>query len=106
MATAEQTVLALRGASGGYDDNTVLHGVDLEVIAGSWTTIIGANGAGKSTLLKLIAGIIPCRTGQALFEGRDITSLFAPERLRSGIGLVPQGRCNFPLLPVSLDWAA
>ena len=101
MAAAEKTVLALRGASGGYDDNTVLHGVDLEVTPGSWTTIIGANGAGKSTLLKLIAGIVGCRSGQVLFDGQDITPLSAPERLRSGIGLVPQGRCNFPLLSVA-----
>jgi branched-chain amino acid transport system ATP-binding protein len=101
LAAAEKTVLALRGASGGYDDNTVLHGVDLEVATGSWTTIIGANGAGKSTLLKLIAGIVGCRTGQVLFEGQDITRLSAPERLRGGIGLVPQGRCNFPLLSVA-----
>lgn len=98
---ADSTALELRELTGGYADNTVLHGVDLTVRAGSWTTIIGANGAGKSTLLKLIAGVIGCRSGRVVFEGKDITHLAAPERLRRGIGLVPQGRCNFPLLSVA-----
>ena len=97
---AERAALELHAATGGYQDNTVLHGVDLRIEAGTWTTIIGANGAGKSTLLKLIAGIVPCRTGRVVFEGADVTRLGAPERLRAGIGLVPQGRCNFPLLSV------
>jgi branched-chain amino acid transport system ATP-binding protein len=97
---ADTALLELRAASGGYGDNTVLHGVDLAIAPGTWTTIIGANGAGKSTLLKLIAGVVGCRAGQLLLEGRDITTLGAIERLRAGIGLVPQGRCNFPLLPV------
>ena len=98
---AETLALDVRGAVGGYADNTVLHGVDLRLPAGSWTTIIGANGAGKSTLLKLVAGIVACRSGSVAFDGRDVTALSAIARLRAGIGLVPQGRCNFPLLSVA-----
>jgi branched-chain amino acid transport system ATP-binding protein len=98
---AEPNVLELLDATGGYGDNTVLHGVDLVVPPGSWTTVIGANGAGKSTLLKLVAGIVRCRSGAVRYEGNDVTSLSAIERLRAGIALVPQGRCNFPLLSVA-----
>ena len=94
-------VLRLESIVAGYGDNSVLHGVDLATPAASWTTIIGANGAGKSTLLKTIAGIVACREGRVLFEGRDITALSPIERLRAGVGLVPQGRCNFPLLSVA-----
>ena len=68
-------VLVIRHAIAGYDETTVLHGVDLAIPAATWTTIIGANGAGKSTLLKTIAGILPCREGRILFDGRDITGL-------------------------------
>jgi branched-chain amino acid transport system ATP-binding protein len=93
--------LSLDGVVAGYDETTVLHGVDLAIPAGSWTTIIGANGAGKSTLLKAIAGIVRCREGRILLEGRDVTGLASIDRLRAGIGLVPQGRCNFPLLSVA-----
>ena len=94
-------VLLVENVVAGYAETTVLHGVDLTIPAASWTTIIGANGAGKSTLLKVIAGIVPCREGRIDFEGRDITRLSSIERLRAGIGLVPQGRCNFPLLSVA-----
>ncbi len=93
--------LRIEGATGGYGDLTVLHGIDVAIPKGSWTTIIGANGAGKSTLLKLTAGLIPCRTGSILFEGRDLTRQSALARLKLGIGFVPQGRCNFPMLSVA-----
>lgn len=95
-----EPVIRIEGASAGYGDLTILHGVDLAVPAGSWTTIIGANGAGKSTLLKLTAGLIPCRGGAIAFEGRDVTADGALARLKRGIGFVPQGRCNFPMLSV------
>jgi branched-chain amino acid transport system ATP-binding protein len=98
---AERTILEVASAVGGYGDMTILHGVDLAIARGSWTTIIGANGAGKSTLLKLIAGIVPCREGRVVYDGRDVSRVSAIERLRGGIGLVPQGRCNFPLLSVA-----
>jgi len=96
-----EPVLRIDQAVGGYGDLTILHGVDMAVPAASWTTIIGANGAGKSTLLKLVAGIVRCRTGTVRFEGRDVTALDSLARLKIGIGLVPQGRCNFPLLSVA-----
>lgn len=93
--------LRIENVVAGYDETTVLHGVELHVPGGTWTTIIGANGAGKSTLLKAVAGIVACREGLVLFEGRDVAHLSPIERLRAGIGLVPQGRCNFPLLSVA-----
>jgi branched-chain amino acid transport system ATP-binding protein len=97
----ERFLLEVQEAVAGYGGNTVLHRIDLAVPAGSWTTIIGANGAGKSTLLKLIAGVVACRSGKIVFDGGDVTARTAVERLRGGIGLVPQGRCNFPLLSVA-----
>lgn len=96
-----EPVIRVEAARAGYGDLTILHGVDLDVAAGAWTTIIGANGAGKSTLLKLIAGRIPCRSGRVVFEGRDVTGDDALARLGRGIGFVPQGRCNFPMLSVA-----
>ena len=95
-----EPVIRIDAATGGYGDLTILHGIDIAIPTNSWTTVIGSNGAGKSTLLKLIAGLIPCRTGSVTFEGKDITPLGALGRLKSGIGLVPQGRCNFPMLSV------
>lgn len=37
----------------------VLHGIDLAIETGRWTSIVGPNGAGKSTLLKALAGLLP-----------------------------------------------
>jgi len=96
-----ETAITLRGVVGGYGDLLVLRGVDLALPAQRLTTIIGANGAGKSTLLKLIAGILPCRAGSIEALGRDVTRLGAIARLAAGVALVPQGRCNFPLLSVA-----
>jgi branched-chain amino acid transport system ATP-binding protein len=95
-----EPVLTIEGAVGGYGDLTILNGIDLAIVDGTWTTIIGANGAGKSTLLKLIAGIVACRSGRVAYRGRDISAEDAITRLLGGIGLVPQGRCNFPALSV------
>jgi branched-chain amino acid transport system ATP-binding protein len=96
-----EAALSIERAKGGYGDMTILHGVNLAVPMGSWTTIIGANGAGKSTLLKLVAGIVACRAGRVLHGGNDVTGASPIARLRGGIGFVPQGRCNFPALSVA-----
>lgn len=93
-------MIRIAGAVGGYGELTILHGIDADVPRAAWTTIIGANGAGKSTLLKLTAGLIACGGGSIVFEGTDITHEGALARLKRGIGFVPQGRCNFPMLSV------
>jgi iron complex transport system ATP-binding protein len=66
----------------------VLHGVDLDVPAGSWHAVLGPNGAGKSTLLRAIAGILP-RTGEIRVGGRDVAGLGAKERATM-LAYVPQ----------------
>ncbi len=46
----------------------VLHGIDISLVAGRWTTIVGPNGAGKSTLLKAMAGLLPVSGCIFLFD--------------------------------------
>jgi iron complex transport system ATP-binding protein len=57
----------------------VLHGVDLEIRAGYWTSIVGPNGAGKSTLLKVLAGLLEFQ-GEVLFFDAPSNNLKAKER--------------------------
>ena len=57
----------------------VLHGIDLVVPAGRWTSIVGPNGAGKSTLLKVLAGLLP-HTGAVCLQGRALGGLTGRER--------------------------
>ncbi len=98
-------ILEVRGAHGGYGDLTILHGIDLALPPACWATIIGANGAGKSTLLRLVAGTVECRQGGVRYDGADVTRVAPIDRLKAGIGFVPQGRCNFPLLSVAENLA-
>jgi putative ABC transport system ATP-binding protein len=52
---------------------TALHGIDLNVPAGQFLTVIGSNGAGKSTALNVIAGLIAPTSGRVLIDGIDVT---------------------------------
>ena len=66
---------------GGVD---VLHGIDLDLPQGRWTSIVGPNGAGKSTLLKVLAGLLPRGQveGEVALLGRPLMQVPARERAR------------------------
>lgn len=75
-------------------------GVSIEVPNGGLVALLGANGAGKSTVLKSISGLLkPERgavtRGDVLFDGQDILSMDAPERVRAGIVHCLEGRRVF-----------
>jgi ABC-type branched-subunit amino acid transport system ATPase component len=94
-------LLALEGVVAGYDEVDVLRGVSVVVRAGEIVSIIGANGAGKSTLLRTVFGMVHPRAGHIRFDGKEIGGRPPVEVLKSGIGYVPQGRCNFPAMSVA-----
>jgi iron complex transport system ATP-binding protein len=58
----------------------VLHGLDISIAAGQWTSIVGPNGAGKSTVLKALAGLLPS-AGYVALLGQPLHSL--PARTRA-----------------------
>ncbi|GAA2051638.1 ABC transporter ATP-binding protein [Catenulispora yoronensis] len=93
-------MLSLGSLTAGYDGGTVLHGIDLEIPAGSIHAVVGHNGAGKTTLIQTVAGLVPVSGGRVSVGGVDVTRLAAHRRARAGIGLVPQGRRVFPGLTV------
>lgn len=97
---ADIPALQMSDIHAGYGELEILRGLDLSLTQSTITAIIGANGAGKSTLLKTLFGMVPARSGKIALGGKDITSLSSADRLRLGIVLVPQGRCNFPLMSV------
>jgi branched-chain amino acid transport system ATP-binding protein len=77
-----------------------LQGVALQIRAGEAVALVGANGAGKSTLLKAISGLVPARTGEIWLGGQRIDTVEAPDRVRLGMALVPEGRRLFSRLTV------
>lgn len=75
-------------------------GISLDVGAGEFVAILGPNGAGKSTLLKAIAGVHAQRSGTIAMDGISIDGLGTAERIRRGLGAIPEGRQLFPDMTV------
>lgn len=84
----------------GYGEINVLWDVDLHVEPGEVVALVGSNGAGKTTLLMTLAGLLKARQGSIVFLEEDITALSAPERVKRGLALVPEGRQLFQGLTV------
>jgi urea transport system ATP-binding protein len=91
-------MLTMRDIHVGYGRTTVVHGVTVEVPAAGVAAVMGHNGAGKTTLLRAAVGLLHPRAGTILLEGKDITGLRPHERVRRGLGYVPQGQQCFPQL--------
>jgi urea transport system ATP-binding protein len=83
-----------------YGESHTLWDVDLKVLTGSCTCLMGRNGVGKTTLLKSIMGILPTASSSIIFDDYDLTKKPAEIRACRGIGYVPQGREIFTQLSV------
>jgi len=83
-----------------YGGSHILRDLTFEAPAGKVTALLGRNGVGKSTLLRTLMGLVPAKSGQVVFQGKNITAVKPYERVRAGIGYVPQGREIFPRLTV------
>ena len=83
-----------------YGGSHILRNVAFEAALGEVTVILGRNGVGKTTLLKSLMGVVPVKTGTIKLDGRDITRDTPYDRVRKGIGYVPQGREIFGRLTV------
>ena len=93
-------MLQLLGINQYYGGSHILRSVGFEARVGEVTVVLGRNGVGKTTLLKSLMGVVPVKTGTVLLDGADITHATPYERVRRGIGYVPQGREIFARLTV------
>jgi branched-chain amino acid transport system ATP-binding protein len=75
-----------------YGRNHAVKGINLSVAPNELVTVLGSNGAGKTSLLRAIQGLCPAAAGSIRFNGKDITRLSPPERIRQHLVLVPEGR--------------
>ena len=92
--------LSVEGLSLGYGDHAVIHGIDLSVLPGKITGILGANACGKSTLLKSMSRLLKPTGGSVLLDGKEVHSMPAKELART-LGLLPQT----PIAPVGITVA-
>jgi urea transport system ATP-binding protein len=83
-----------------YGGSHILRDLNFEIPAGKVTALLGRNGVGKSTLLRTLMGLVSAKTGQIEFERKNLTNAKPFERVRAGIGYVPQGREIFGRLTV------
>jgi branched-chain amino acid transport system ATP-binding protein len=84
-------LLELTGVEARYGAVKALHGISIQVEAGSIVALLGANGAGKTTTLRAISGTVQ-RSGEVIFDGRRLKGSSPEDVARLGISHVPEGR--------------
>lgn len=96
----EDVLLEVRDLQAGYGEITVLWGIDMQVLTGQITALIGSNGAGKSTMMRTLSGLITPNAGMILWEGHEIQASTPAQILNLGIAHVPEGRRLFSAMSV------
>ena len=96
----DDNFLDIRDLDAGYGRSQVLFGVNLSVPWRGGVAILGRNGAGKTTLMKAIVGELPVLGGSVSLDSRSIGDLPTEQRIRLGMGYVPQEHSVFSRLSV------
>ena len=102
---ADPLMLKVDGLNQFYGGSHILRKLAFEAKLGEVTVVLGRNGVGKTTLLKSLMGVVAVKTGSILLAGTDISKATPYERVRRGIGYVPQGREIFSRLTVEENLA-
>ena len=74
-AVPKDNSVTLNDVKFGYHDKEILHGVTMELKAGTVNAIVGPSGSGKSTIAKLIASLWDVNSGSIKIGGVDIKQL-------------------------------
>lgn len=93
-------MLKLENYSVSYGESCVIRDLNLEIKDHEIVALLGRNGMGKTTLMKSVIGMIRSSSGKAYLQDREIENLKSFERVKAGIGFVPQGRMIFSTMTV------
>ncbi len=93
-------MLQVEGLNQYYGGSHILRNLSFEAKIGEVTVILGRNGVGKTTLLKSLMGVVPIKTGSIKLDGQEMGREKPYERVKRGVGYVPQGREIFGRLTV------
>jgi urea transport system ATP-binding protein len=83
-----------------YGQSEVISNMNLTLRPKEIVAVMGRNGMGKTTLMKSMIGMIPTRSGSITLEGKELSGMKSHERVKSGLGFVPQGRMIFSTMTV------
>ncbi|HQR26252.1 MAG TPA: ABC transporter ATP-binding protein [Nocardioides sp.] len=89
--------VSLQGLVKRYDDVRAVDGLDLEIRAGEFFSLLGESGCGKTTTLRMIAGFEEPDEGRVVVDGEDLTRVSAHRR---PVNTVFQSYALFPFLTV------
>jgi ABC-2 type transport system ATP-binding protein len=89
-------MLKVQGLSKAYGPRQALDSVDLEVVRGEISALLGRNGAGKTTLVSIVAGLSSADSGSVVIGGTD--AFADPRRAQAHLGLAPQETGVYPTL--------
>ncbi len=92
--------LTIADLSAGYGDQLILQGLDLSLLPGRITALVGANACGKSTLLRVMSRLLQPAHGQVTLNGRSIHAMPTRDLART-LGLLPQS----PIAPEGITVA-
>ncbi len=92
--------LSVRGLTVTDGARTLVQGVDLDVVPGQVTAVIGANGAGKSELVLALAGVLKIAAGSVTLDGRPLAGAGPQDIRAAGVAAVPEGHRVFTDLSV------
>ncbi|MGX9425626.1 MULTISPECIES: ABC transporter ATP-binding protein [Bradyrhizobium] len=92
--------LDITNLDAGYGRSQVLFDVNMGIPWRGGVAVLGRNGAGKTTLMKTIVGELGLTRGELKFNGKDIGRSPTEQRVRLGIGYVPQEHSVFARLSV------
>ncbi len=100
MPRVPEQALQIESLQVHYGVVPAVRGASLSIAAGEVVGLIGPNGAGKSTTLRAVMGAVPLSGGEIRLHGRSIVGTPTEQIVRSGVGLVPEGRHIFDDLTV------
>ena len=97
---SEDPILEVEGLCTYYGTSQALFDASLVAPRTGAVAILGLNGAGKTTLMKSIIGELNPARGRLILDGSDVTKTPTHQRIRQGIGYVPQEHAVFGSLSV------
>jgi ABC-type transporter Mla maintaining outer membrane lipid asymmetry ATPase subunit MlaF len=98
----EPPVVRVRDLNKSFGERKVLRGMNMYVLPGQVTTLIGGSGSGKTVMMKHILGLFTPDSGSVEVFGRDLASLDGPEKVQTRLrfGMLFQGAALFDSLSI------